>query len=173
LAKVELMGKELDEIVDYAQNLSKNNKLIKTYTEHLNSYGDLKVTEQRIDQIEKDVEELRDLETLYSDMIEADGMVIMYDKQLQEYGDMQAASKNVEHAEALIAELKELEQLSLSLSLANDDIAILQNNIKHQAEKETMARARMKAIFDELGNKCPMCQSDLDEEHMEHVVDAV
>lgn len=173
LAKAEVQASELSELTGLYQELVETSRQVKHSTKVLESYANVSKAEKLVEKLETGVAEIKELQDLYSDMIEAEGAVLIYEKQLDRFGDMTAADAKIEQAEALIAEVKELNEVYRLMSIIDDEITILESNLKHQQEKEAMGRARMKTIFDGLGNKCPMCQSDLDDEHMEHIVDAV
>jgi exonuclease SbcC len=173
LLRAETLVSELRDIQQLNDDLIDSEAVIEELTDDLAHYGLIGVAEKKIEKAEVLVADIRELQTLDKEYFDIDEEVKDLCASLVSYGRIDKAQTLLQDIESTAQELKELRELQILLRMADDDIVILESNIIHQTELVETANRKIKNVFASMGNKCPTCQQDLDEEHMEHVVDAV
>lgn len=173
LERAERIAEELRDLEDMARNFVEANRDVKAYSERLKDFERVAYAEQDFYKAEELAEELDELEDIYAALMEAEGAISMYQKQLSGFGDLTKAQTLIDKAEDMVNELRELQQIEHEIGSTDAHIRTFNETLGHWQGIEATLQAKLKDIFARLGNKCPMCQQDLDAEHMEHVIDAV
>lgn len=173
LAKAEGDASELRTLTTLSDEYEQSSSQVKRAKKSLEQYAGVANAVKMLKDAEAIGHEIKTLEAMDTQLDEAQQEILGIEQKLTRFQTLQTARDAIDKAEQLVAQVKHLEELTLTMSEIDHQIETLDEATLHQQERQVTAKAKIKSVFKKMGNKCPTCQQDLDEEHMEHVIDAV